>query len=190
MREDPGYTNVTVVPRYNCTMLMLISLRSGLSPEIVHFRIESDGISDCSAPQDWYIKGAACVPLSPWGGPRGLTYLFTALGTDSAVRCTIHPSVVKPILRCSLLGILKNSSFHFRPETVESLFIAFRLTGDERFRKLGWDIFQAIETHCRVETGGYSSVWNVDAVPVMRLDNMETFFLVRKSAIYAERAGY
>jgi hypothetical protein len=38
--------------------------------------------------------------------------------------------------------------FHFRPETVESLFIAFRLTGDERFRKFGWDIFQAIEAHC------------------------------------------
>ena len=69
--------------------------------------------------------------------------------------------------------------FIFRPETVESLFIAFRLTGDERFRKFGWDIFQAIESHCRVETGGYAGVLNVDAVPVMRLDNMETFFLVR-----------
>lgn len=69
-------------------------------------------------------------------------------------------------------------SFRFRPETVESLFIAFRLTGDERFRKFGWDIFQAIEAHCRVETGGYSSVWNVDAVPTTRIDNMETFFLV------------
>lgn len=69
-------------------------------------------------------------------------------------------------------------SFHPRPETVESLFIAFRLTGDERYRKFGWEIFQAIETHCRVETGGYSSVSNVDAVPITRLDNMETFFLV------------
>ena len=78
--------------------------------------------------------------------------------------------------------------FHFRPETVESLFIAFRLTGDQRFRKFGWDIFQAIETHCRVETGGYSSVWNVDAVPAVRLDNMETFFLVSQSVVYAERA--
>jgi mannosyl-oligosaccharide alpha-1,2-mannosidase len=76
-----------------------------------------------------------------------------------------------------------DSSYRSRPETVESLFIAFRLTGDERFRKFGWEIFQAIETHCRVETGGYSSVWNVDAVPVRRLDNMETFFLVRRSVV-------
>ena len=82
-----------------------------------------------------------------------------------------------------------DKSFYFRPETVESLFIAFRLTGDERFRKYGWDIFQAIEAHCRVETGGYSSVLNVDSAPVTRLDDMETFFLVRQSAFYAERAG-
>lgn len=85
---------------------------------------------------------------------------------------------------------MKNLSFDFRPETVESLFIAFRLTGDERFRKFGWDIFQAIEAHCRVETGGYASVWNVDAVPVARLDNMETFFLVRQSVVYAKRVDY
>lgn len=81
-------------------------------------------------------------------------------------------------------------SFYFRPETVESLFIAFRLTGDERFRKFGWDIFQAIETHCRVETGGYASVRNVDSVPAVRLDNMETFFLVRKPIIHAEWANH
>ena len=85
---------------------------------------------------------------------------------------------------------MKNLSFDFRPETVESLFIAFRLTGDERFRKFGWDIFQAIEAHCRVETGGYASVWNVDAVPAVRLDNMETFFLVRQSVVYAKRVDH
>jgi hypothetical protein len=80
-------------------------------------------------------------------------------------------------------------SCYFRPETIESLFIAFRLTGDERFRNFGWEIFQAIETHCRVETGGYSSVWNVDTVPAVQLDGMETFFLVRQSVVLrVERA--
>lgn len=69
--------------------------------------------------------------------------------------------------------------FYSRPETIESLFIAFRLTGDERFRKYGWEIFQAIQVHCRVETGGYAGVLNVDDLPVTRLDHMETFFLVR-----------
>ena len=32
---------------------------SGLSPEIVHFRIPSDGMDQSPiAPHDWYIKGA------------------------------------------------------------------------------------------------------------------------------------
>lgn len=75
-------------------------------------------------------------------------------------------------------------SFYSRPETIESLFIAFRLTGDERFRKYGWEIFQAIEAHCRVETGGYAGVLNVDAIPATRLDHMETFFLVRQSLVF------
>jgi len=58
------------------------------------------------------------------------------------------------------------------------LFIAYRLTGDERYREYGWDIFQAIEKHCRIETGGYATIFNVDQVPTQKEDKMETFFLV------------
>ena len=65
-----------------------------------------------------------------------------------------------------------------RPETVESLFIAFRLTGDQRYRDHGWNIFQAIEKHCKIPSGGYATIINVDEVPVRHEDKMEAFFLV------------
>jgi endoplasmic reticulum Man9GlcNAc2 1,2-alpha-mannosidase len=65
-----------------------------------------------------------------------------------------------------------------RPETVESLFIAFRLTGDPIWREYGWAIFQSIEKHCRVGTGGYAAILNVDAVESEKEDKMETFLLV------------
>lgn len=65
-----------------------------------------------------------------------------------------------------------------RPETVESLFIAYRLTGDPIYRENGWQIFQAIEKHCKVESGGYVAVLNVDELPVKHEDKMETFLLV------------
>jgi len=71
-----------------------------------------------------------------------------------------------------------NTNAKTRPETVESLFIAFRLTGDSRYRDWGWEIFSAIEKHCRVPSGGYASVMNVDQLPVIWDDKMETFFLV------------
>lgn len=67
---------------------------------------------------------------------------------------------------------------YFSPETVESLFIAYRLTGDPRYREHGWRIFQSIEKHCRVETGGYATVVNVDEVPAKLEDRMETFLMV------------
>ncbi|TRM59358.1 glycoside hydrolase [Schizophyllum amplum] len=96
--------------------------QTGLSPEIVHFRIPSDGIREQGVPEDWYIKGAA-------------------------------------------------------PETVESLFIAWRLTGDTRYRAWGWDIFQAIEKYCKLEGGGYAGIMNVDDVRSEKDDKMETFLM-------------
>lgn len=68
---------------------------------------------------------------------------------------------------------------HCRPETIESLFLAYRLTGDNRYREYGWAIFQAIERHCRIPSGGYASVLDVDRLPVKHEDKMETFLMVR-----------
>jgi len=45
-----------------------------------------------------------------------------------------------------------------RPETVESLFILWRVTHRPIYREWGWRIFQAIEMNARVSTGGYSSL--------------------------------
>lgn len=70
-----------------------------------------------------------------------------------------------------------DARYILRPETVESLFIAWRLTGDPQYRQWGWEIFEAIEAHCRVASGGYASVLNVDALPVALEDKMETFLM-------------
>ncbi|KAI0281280.1 glycoside hydrolase [Russula aff. rugulosa BPL654] len=70
-----------------------------------------------------------------------------------------------------------DARYMLRPETVESLFTAFRLTGDKRYRDDGWAIFQAIEKHCRIPSGGYATIINVDEVPVRHEDKMETFLL-------------
>lgn len=70
-----------------------------------------------------------------------------------------------------------DARYILRPETVESLFIAFRLTGDTWYRDQGWAIFQAIEKHCRIPTGGYASIINVDQMPVEHEDKMETFMM-------------
>ncbi|KAF5356345.1 hypothetical protein D9756_004408 [Leucocoprinus leucothites] len=70
-----------------------------------------------------------------------------------------------------------DARYILRPETVESIFLAYRLTGNSRYRKIGWRIFQSIEKHCRLDEGGYSSILNVDDVNSKKDDKMETFWL-------------
>ncbi|KAF8878262.1 glycoside hydrolase [Gymnopilus junonius] len=70
-----------------------------------------------------------------------------------------------------------DARYMLRPETVESLFIAWRLTGNIRYRNYAWSIFSAIDKHCRVQSGGYATVLDVDTVPVTLDDKQETFFL-------------
>ena len=64
-----------------------------------------------------------------------------------------------------------------RPETLESLLIAYRVSGDPIYRKWGWAIFEAFRKHCELEDGAFASIRDVDEVPVKHEDNMETFWL-------------
>ncbi|PLW11436.1 hypothetical protein PCANC_21274 [Puccinia coronata f. sp. avenae] len=65
-----------------------------------------------------------------------------------------------------------------RPETVESLFLAWRATKDPIYREWGWEIFQAFNKHCKVNaTGAFASIKDVDRVPPQMEDKMETFWI-------------
>jgi len=63
-----------------------------------------------------------------------------------------------------------------RPETVESLMVMYRVTGDEIYRDWGWEIFQAFEKYTKTEIA-FASIENVDSLPVSYRDNLHTFFL-------------
>lgn len=48
-----------------------------------------------------------------------------------------------------------------RPETMESLFVMWRVTRDPMYREWGWLMFRAWHKFSRVATGGYT---NLDSV--------------------------
>lgn len=74
-----------------------------------------------------------------------------------------------------------------RPETVESLFLMYRVTNDPVYRKWGWEIFKAFKEHTVVKDGeGYTSLHDVTKVPTPQRDNMESFWLVRSSDLDLE----
>lgn len=76
--------------------------------------------------------------------------------------------------------IMKSQDTHNlqRPETVESLFYMWRITGDQRYRDWGWEMFKSFMNHTSVaEGGGFTSLSNANVVPPTMRDNMESFWL-------------
>lgn len=51
--------------------------------------------------------------------------------------------------RIDLCRLFLQTKYMLRPETVESLFILYRTTGEQKYRDWGWDIFLNIEEQCR-----------------------------------------
>lgn len=74
-------------------------------------------------------------------------------------------------------GVLIDGRNILRPETVESLFLAYRATGNEKYRDAGWRIFEAFEEHCRLDKAGYVGIEDVRDDPPRLLDSMETFWI-------------
>ncbi|KAF4520938.1 hypothetical protein B566_EDAN008913 [Ephemera danica] len=73
---------------------------------------------------------------------------------------------------------LKSSEKYYilRPETIESYFIMWRLTKNQKYRDWGWEAVQALEKYCRVEWG-YSGIKNVYADEPQKDDVQQSFFL-------------
>lgn len=61
-----------------------------------------------------------------------------------------------------------------RPETAESLFILNQLTGDPIYREWAWEIWEAIDKHCKTPSG-YASLSSI--FTGQQEDRMESFFL-------------
>mmetsp|Transcript_71849 Transcript_71849/g.131545 ORF Transcript_71849/g.131545 Transcript_71849/m.131545 type:complete len:787 (+) Transcript_71849:82-2442(+) len=63
-----------------------------------------------------------------------------------------------------------------RPETAESLFYLYRITGDVKYRRLGKKIFHAIVKNAKTDIG-FASVQDVNTMPTTKLDEMQSFVM-------------
>lgn len=129
---------------------------TGLAPEIAHFNIHDPPLMYNDFTSKTRPKSPAdFVPANSPGldGPY--------VGQEDYV--------IKPADRHNLQ----------RPETVESLFYMWRITGDEKYRKWGWEMFQSFVEWTAVDDGaGFSSLSDVSVIPPPVKDNMESFWLV------------
>ncbi|VDO01593.1 unnamed protein product, partial [Rodentolepis nana] len=81
------------------------------------------------------------------------------------------------------VAVSGNAKFYYlRPETVESYFYMWRFTHDPIYRKYAWDVVQALEKHCRVNSG-YSGLRNVnDSNP--ELDDVQQSYFIAETLKY------
>ncbi|KAL8713934.1 MAG: hypothetical protein Q9220_002080 [cf. Caloplaca sp. 1 TL-2023] len=63
-----------------------------------------------------------------------------------------------------------------RPEAIESVFVMYRVTGDEYWREKGWQMFNSIQNHTRAEFGA-SAISDVMSETPYPSDEMESFWL-------------
>jgi mannosidase alpha-like ER degradation enhancer 2 len=67
-----------------------------------------------------------------------------------------------------------SGGYPLRPEALESAYILYTLTGEERYKAMGWDIFQRIVEWCRNDVG-FAHLEDVRTKE--QSDAMESFFL-------------
>jgi mannosyl-oligosaccharide alpha-1,2-mannosidase len=66
-----------------------------------------------------------------------------------------------------------------RPESVESLFYMWRITGEVKYREWGWEMFKSFMNYTAVpDGGGFTSLSDANKIPPVMRDNMESFWLV------------
>ncbi|OHE93037.1 glycosyl hydrolase family 47 [Colletotrichum orchidophilum] len=65
-----------------------------------------------------------------------------------------------------------------RPETIESVFYMWRITGDIKYREWGWEMFKSFVNYTSVEDGGgFTSLSNANTIPPVVRDNLESFWM-------------
>ena len=70
-----------------------------------------------------------------------------------------------------------NGFYILRPETMESLFYMWRMTKEQKWRDYGWSIFRAIDRFCRVPTGGFSGLTDVNVALPVKDNLMQSFWM-------------
>lgn len=71
---------------------------------------------------------------------------------------------------------IRKPGYLLRPETIESMYLLWRVTGDWKWRARGWAIFEAIQKETKTSCG-YASLASVELSPARKQDSMPSYFL-------------
>lgn len=94
-------------------------------------------------------------------GPETWSWIPKRITTESPVFNTQTDRQDKELKAHGFWAV--DTRYRGRPEYLESLFYAWRITGQQRYRDWAWEAFSAMETHCRAPFG-YAQLADVGRV--------------------------
>ncbi|KAL4808533.1 glycoside hydrolase [Aspergillus unguis] len=161
-----------------------LSSRTGLAPEISYFEIDTPHVSEADRYPEFALTSGVAQKAADKDLPLNSQPLYPLADSKS-----------DPVSwRTDITSRTQDRHNLQRPEAVESLFFLYRVTGDETYRHWGWEMFKSFikhtslvekSSHYETEAGdatmfritGFTSLQNVNTVPPVHRDNMETFWM-------------
>lgn len=135
------------------------AMNRGIMPEIAHF-VACESKTNC-----------------PWDEAKWLAGVLERLDSDDKT-ADVHEVIESKNLPKGYTNI-DDRRYILRPEAIESVFILYRITGDEKYREAAWEMFTSINDLTKTE---YANAAIPDiTVPTSKVlakdDRMESFFL-------------
>ncbi|KAH8047432.1 FKBP-type peptidyl-prolyl cis-trans isomerase [Aureococcus anophagefferens] len=143
------------------------------------FGLEFRAIARRRAPTSWSGRTASSAAYARWAADGGaasqkLVPKFYEARLHAATG--LGPELSR-VDEASGAAAAVDPRYGLRPEYVESLFVLYRVTGDDVYRRRGWAFFEALVARCRVPGGGFAGLNDVSAERGGRDDDMPSFFL-------------
>ena len=122
--------------------------------------------------------GAAAAPAAPSPSPANAVQVESFVNRDAPPRLPRPPALQSEHSSRPPVGMTRvdSADYLLRPEAIESVFIMFRLTGDDYWRRKGWKMFEAISKYTRSELAN-AAINDVTATKPVQRDVMESFWL-------------
>ncbi|KUJ10816.1 seven-hairpin glycosidase [Mollisia scopiformis] len=128
---------------------------NGIMPEIMH-TVACDDTENCPwVEEKWHEKVDEMI--------SGAEDVKTKIVNNRLV-----PGVTK----------VDDGRYILRLEAIESVFILYRITGDEKLRERAWNIFSSIITHTITDIG-HAGIEDVTSSTPRKLDRMESFWMAK-----------
>ncbi|KAK7418238.1 hypothetical protein QQX98_004022 [Neonectria punicea] len=71
----------------------------------------------------------------------------------------------------------KDRRYILRPEAIESIFVLYRITGNNDFRDIAWAMWTAIKKATKTDDGTFAAIEDVTMSEPKKTDSMESFWL-------------